>query len=91
MKEKNSTTKPSKIIELLTTSIRIRRSKKVLIVFRSEFAEANRNKVGASRWLATSGSPEQFGWLNRSHTGKECATHAVRVSHRLTPTRSMTE
>ena len=71
MKDRNSTTKPSKIIELLTISIRIRRSKKVLIVSRSEFAEANRNKVGASRWLATSGSPEQFGWQNRSHTGKE--------------------
>jgi len=46
----------------------------------------SRSGVGASRWLATSGSPEQLGWRNRSHAGKECATHAVRVSHRLTPT-----
>jgi len=46
----------------------------------------SRSDVGASRWLATSGSPEQFGWQNRSHTGKECAARSVRVSHRLTPT-----
>ncbi len=31
----------------------------------------SRSDVGASRWLATSGSPEQFGWQIRSHTGKD--------------------
>jgi len=42
--------------------------------------------VACQEWLATSGSPEQLGRQNRSHTGKECATHSVRVSHRLIPT-----
>ncbi len=31
---------------------------------------SSRSAVGASRWLATSGSLEQFGWQNRSHTGQ---------------------